>query len=262
MSSLDGAFTLTKMDHIAKVVRQDLKFYMPWVRQVFFYIDVANAEGISGDRTRGFEGLEQLFFIGDDGHPDAAPASRGLHDHGKVDLPGYMSRSIEFPHAFIRTGHHGNAGLDHLPSSCDFIAHHFEDPSGRPDECYSRFAAGRSKCGVFRKKAVARMNRIRIDLHGGPNNLADVEITLRRGRRPNATGLIGISRKKSITVGLRIHRGRSYSEFATGPHYADSYFTTVGYQNFFNHLSCTTMSTSSGFTISPSLARICLTTPP
>ena len=63
MPPLDGTFPFAQMDDIALRIGEDLKLDVTGIGQVFLDVDIADAEGVQGDRLRGFERLWQFPFI-------------------------------------------------------------------------------------------------------------------------------------------------------------------------------------------------------
>src|SRR5262249_44285564 len=108
---------------------------------------------------------------------------------------------------------HRNACL-----SCELTCGHLvtqlvEQLGARPDENDASGTAGASEFGVFRKKAVARMDRIDFFRPGQLDDRFDIQIAADRlPRLPYLISLVGVQSMDRKPVLMRIDRDGSYSE--------------------------------------------------
>src|SRR5512135_2381560 len=154
MPALNGTLPFTKVDGVAVRIPQNLKFDVARMQEIFFNINVSEAEIRIRDCLSGFERVKQFLLIRHDRHSDAPAASGGLDDYRIPDIINYTSCVLEIRDTLICARHHGNAGIQHFASRGDFITDQFKHPARRPDELKTCSFAGGCKNWVFREKAV------------------------------------------------------------------------------------------------------------
>ena len=91
MTSLDRAVPLSKMHHIAVIIRKHLHLYVPVRMNEFFYIDVLIPEKSFGLFFDPFESPCHVLFMYNTFHAHAAPACRGLDDYRIA----YRARNVQ-----------------------------------------------------------------------------------------------------------------------------------------------------------------------
>ena len=91
------------------------------------------------------------------------------------------------------------------------------------------------EAGIFRKKAIAGMNRICAGNFTGCQNLRNVEITLTGRRRPDTDALIGQFDMHCLGIGGGMNRNRLNAKFLAGSQYTKGDFTPVCDQNLRKH---------------------------
>ncbi len=133
MPPLDRAVALTERKGRTVIIGQDLHLDVPRVLQVSLQVDVRAAERTLRRAAAGLKGSRELAGPHGDPHADAAPAGGGL-DHHRVADPLRFSNGGGIIGECGRSGHDGDAGLDHSPAGLDFVAHGPHAGSRRTDE--------------------------------------------------------------------------------------------------------------------------------
>src|SRR5205085_5048865 len=78
------------------------------------------------------------------------------------------------------------------------------------------------------------MDGVRMDDLGGGNDVRDVEVAVRRGRRADTHRLVGQAHVHRVGIGSRVHRDRLYPHLMAGAVNAECDLATVGDQQFLN----------------------------
>src|SRR5215469_14008408 len=101
------------------------------------------------------------------------------------------------------------AGGGKLAASAIFFAHHANHFGGRSDESDVRSLANFRKVGVFRKEAIAGMDRIDVSDFSGADHVRNVQIAFRRARWADANRFVSKAHVEGIAVRLRINGDRT-----------------------------------------------------
>jgi hypothetical protein len=118
----------------------------------------------------------------------------------------------------------------------DLVAHHIDMFGLRANERHIVGGQNFRKLGVFRQEAVARMHRIGArDLAGG-QDLRNVEIAFAGIRRANTHAFVRQAHMHGVCIGSGMHRDRTDAQFFASAHHAQGDLTTVGDQNFLEHV--------------------------
>ena len=96
--------------------------------------------------------------------PAAAAAAAGSFDDNRVaDLTGCLDDFLRvFGECSVRAGHARDARVAHGLLSAHLVAHQTDALGARPNEGEARAFHLFGKIGIFRKEAVARVNRFSI----------------------------------------------------------------------------------------------------
>src|SRR3954471_7577504 len=92
MPALDRALALAEMNHIAVLVRHDLKFNVTGVLDVFFDIAMSDAECIGGLRLGRSQFGEKFTTVVDNAHAASTTTSHCLDNDGIPDRVGRRNR--------------------------------------------------------------------------------------------------------------------------------------------------------------------------
>ena len=107
----------------------------------------------------------------------------------------------------------------------------------RSDEMQIVLGENFGEAGVFRKKAVAGMDRVRAgDLAGGQQR-RHVEIAVLRRRRADADAFVGKPHMHGVGVGGGMHRDGTDTEFLARAQNPQGNLAAIGYQDLVEHRS-------------------------
>src|SRR5271156_6277334 len=191
MPALDGTLALSKAHDISVLVAQNLEFNVAWALDVLPQIKVTVPEGSRRFGLRGTVQTRQLILVSHDPHAAPTAAGRRFQNDRKLDLPRPLQRFfLGLDHA-VRPRKYGNAVLFHGGARLFFFAHEPDDIRRGPDEFDMASLANGGKVGVFRKKAVSRMNRIHIRDLSRADYRRNIKVTLRQLWRTNTNRLVG-----------------------------------------------------------------------
>src|SRR5262249_34138290 len=208
IAALDGTFALAEMDDIAVLVAKHLDFDVPRIGNEF--LDKHPIVTETGFRFRA--SARKIFLnlglaVGD-AHALAAAAGRSLDHHRITDLLGDGDGAFfVFDHAEM-AGNRRDLGTRGCFLRLDLVAHRGDRFGIGPDEHDAGFGQRGCEGFPFGKKAIARMDRRRAAGLGGRDDLFDVEIALRSGRRTDGDRFIGHLDMERIAIGVRINCDR------------------------------------------------------
>ena len=235
VAALDGALTLAQGDHVAVLVGQDLELDVPGTLDEFLHVQVAVAEGVRRLGLRRLIELGQLLLGANDAHAASATARRGFEDDRKANRPGpCQGLFLILQHAF-GTRQDGDFRLLHRLASFILLAHQPHGFGSGPDELDVRSAANLGEVRVLTQQAVAGMNGIDIGDLRGRDDGRDIQIALRRSRRPDADRLVGKTDVERVAVRLAVDGNRADPEFFAGADDAKRDFAAVGDEQFSKH---------------------------
>ena len=214
-------------------IPQYLELYVAGIGQVFFDVDVTEAEGGRGYRLGRFQGLGQLPFVRDYRHADAPSAAGGLDDHRVSDLVG----DAPWPdrNAVTHSSVPGTTGTPAFiisrraatlsPMRASTL------PEGPMNFMPSRSqASGRTpgfpRGSRNRDGSLPRRSSLAVSM-----TFCHVEIALAGRGGTDAIGLIGILRKQRLLVRLRIDGHGGDAHLPACPHDTDRYLAAVGDEN-------------------------------
>ncbi len=235
MAALEGTFAFAKMDDVSALVTQYLYFDVARIGDKFFDEDPAFAESGFCFRPRARKIFRDLLARGDDTHPPAAAAGRGLDHHRIADGIGDL-RSLRYVVNDAGESRHGR-DTNRLSEFLrfDFVAH-------RRDGCRVRADEGNVACvqcarerRPLRQKPVARMHRLRPRRLAGRDNVFDDEIAFRRRRRTDPHGLFRHIHMRRILVGIGINGDGRNSHSPRRRNHPAGNLATVRDEDFFEH---------------------------
>ena len=236
VAALHRAIALAQINGVAVLIGQHLDFHVARLLQIALHIHHRVAEGGTGFGFGHFHRFEQVFFFLDHAHAAAAATAGGFDNHRKAHLVGNAQDfGIIIGQSAFRAGHTRHAGCNHGVFGGNFVAHQADGVGARADKHKARLLHLVGKIGVFGQKAVAGVNGIGAGYFGGGNDGGNMQITLRRRRGADAHRFIGELHMQAVAVGFGMHGNGGDAHFAAGAQYAQSDFTAVGNQNFFQH---------------------------
>src|SRR5262245_50437148 len=235
MAALDGAFALSEVNHVSVVVAEHLDFDVARVGDVFLKVDAAVFERGLGLGAGHVVSVEEFVLIVGDAHASPTAAGRGLDQHRIADPPGLFDGGLFVFDQALAAGRDRRARGLHRSLGLRFVAHRPDDFGRRADEGDVAFAADLGEMRILGEKSVSGMNRVNVERFGGSDDLRDVQVALRRGRRADAPGLVRELDVQGVAVGLGMYGDGFDAEFTTGPDDPAGDFTTIGDKDFFEH---------------------------
>ncbi len=131
--------------------------------------------------------------------------------------------------------HHRHARLLHRVLRAHLVAHQAYGFRPRPDEHEAALLHALGKVGVFRKEAVAGMDRLGIGHLRRADDGGNIEIAVRRLRRPDAHRFVGEFHVLGFGIGLGMDDDGLDAHLAAGALDAQGDFAAVGDQDLLKH---------------------------
>ncbi len=203
--------------------------------EVFLDIDLVRAECGQGLLLGEPEGLRELVLIGGHAHPLAAPARRGLDDHGEPDLERHLEPRVDIVHRARRAGHGGDLQLVRELAGGGFVAHLPDLLRRGTDERDIRGRHRVGKLAVFREKSVSRMNRVGARDFRGRDEPWNVEVAVARGGAPDAHVVVREPDVQRFPVRLGVDGHRPESQFLARADHPQGDLPAVGNEDFCEH---------------------------
>ncbi|MPL84613.1 hypothetical protein SDC9_30578 [bioreactor metagenome] len=255
VAALQRAVALAQMHGAALAIAEDLDLDVTRLLEIFLHVDLVIAEGGLRLRTRGAEGdLEVGLGLGDF-HAAPTAAGGGLDDHRIADLGRGALRLVDVMHATGRARHHRDTEALRGFLGGDLVAHDADMLRRGADEGNAVILEHLHEVRVFRKEAIARMDRLGAgDLAGGDDR-GDREIALGRRRRADADALVGHAHMHGVAVGGRVHRDRGDPHLAAGADHPQGDLAPVGDQDLVEHGHALTRRSSAPSRIRPACRR-------
>ena len=211
---------------------------MPRRLEVFFHVHLGIAERGACFRTRQAHRRQQRRLGVHDAHAAAAAAAGGFDDYRILDrarrLDDLLGVLGQRP---LRARHAGHTGLGHRHLGADLVSHQTNRVGARPDEHESTLLDLLREIRVFGQEAVTRMDRLCIGDFGRADDRRNVQVALRRWRRPDAYRLVGQAHVLRLGIGFRMHDDGLDAELATRTLDTQRDLTAVGDQHFVEQLS-------------------------
>src|SRR5262249_53823060 len=224
------------VDNVAVIVAEHLDFDVSRVGDVFLKVDAAVFERGLGLGAGHVVSVEEFVLTVSDAHATPAATCRGLDQHRITDPPGFFDRSLFVFDQALAAGRDRDARGLHRSLGLRFVAHYPDDFGRRADESDVAFAADLGEMRILGEKSVSGMNRVNVEDFGGSDDLRDVQVALRRRRRPDAPSLVRELDVQGVAVGLGMHGDGFDAEFTTGQDDPAGDFTTIGDKDFFEHM--------------------------
>ena len=236
VAALHGAVTLIQVIQAAMGVAQQLHLDMAGAQDHLFQIALAVAEGGLGLASALADLFGQLGRRLDRPHSPTAAAPRGLQHQRIADFSRLRADRGEIVAQNLGRGDHRHARLDRHAPRRRLVAKRAHGVGARADEGDPGSLAGVHEIGVFRQKAIARMDRVRAAFLGDPDDLGDGQIGRDRPQPlADPVGLVRLEAVQAQLVLLGIDGHRLLAQFVGRPHHADRNLAPVGDQDFLKH---------------------------
>ena len=235
MPPLDAAFALAKMQEVAVMVAQHLKFDVPGTLDKLFQVHVGNAKGLLRLVARGLPGGHQVLAAAHHAHAPAAAARRRFDDQRIPDAVAFGGGGLGIEHQAVAPRHDGHSRGGHLAPRLLLFTHQPQHLGRGADKADVRGLANLREIRVFGQEAVARVNRVHVGDFRRADDMRNIQVAFRAARRPDAHGLIRKTHVQRIAVGLRIDGHCGDVQLLAGADHPQSNFTAIGDKNFAEH---------------------------
>ncbi len=233
VTALDGAIALVEVDDVAISVTEDLDFDVFGALDVSLEEDCRVAEGVFRFRAGFGEETGELGRFLDDTHAATAATEGGLDDEREADFVGDGEGFVGIGDGILGAGKGGDVELVGERTGCGLVAHVVQKIGGGADEGDAFAFAGAGEVGVFREKAVARVD------HGHALGLREfhdafvIEVCADGSFRGiELVGFVGFEAVDGETIFLGENGNGAESEFGGCAENTDGDFTAVGGEEF------------------------------
>ena len=167
-------------------------------------------------------------------HADAAAARGALQHDGIADAMRLLQRRAGlFDQVAARQQRRLGARGEFARGVLQAEGAHMLRP--RPDEFDPLDSESLGEAGVLAQETIAGMHRLRAGLLARRNHRLNVEIALRRRRRPEPHALVGGEHRRREAVRVGTDSDRSDAHLAQGADDAPGDFAAIGDENFAEH---------------------------
>ena len=227
MAALHRAVALAQVHGVAVCIGQHLHLDVPRLHEKLFQIDLVVAEGHGRLAARCVEALFQLVGRMHLAHALAAAAGACLHEHGISHFLGKGAGLFHRLHRPVAAGHRGHAQFAHGLLGGGLIAQRIDAVRRRSYEHNVVVRARAREIGVFRQKAIARVDGLGACRLGGRDDVGHAQVAFRRRSRPYAHALVGLAHRPRLGVGGRVDGHRLHPQLASRANHAQGYLAAV-----------------------------------
>ena len=235
VAALQGAVALEQVDDVAVAVGEDLDLDVARAGDVGFEEDAGVAEAGGALALGAGEALGEVLRAVDAAHALAAAAGHGLDQHRIADAVGLGAQAVRGLVVAEVARRDRNAGLGHQALGGVLEAHGADGAGRRADPDQPGGNHGLGEGGVFRQKAVARMDRRSAALARGVEDPGGNEVAFRGGGGADGDRDVGLAHVRRAGVGFGIDRDGAHAHAAGGADDAAGDLAPVGDEDTFDH---------------------------
>ncbi len=236
VTALYRAITHAEGDHLPLAVAKQLDFKMPRPLDVLLNKDARIAEVVFTQPHHRIESIHQFRGGITHAHPDPTSARGAFQHHRVTHLLCRLLRLVHICQQFSAFQHRHALGFGQSPGGM-FQAKQAQLLRRGTDEGNTGLLTRLGEGGVFRQKAVARMDSLgTAGFCGGDNVVAD-QIGVRRRAVAQAQGLVGLANMQAADIRLGIDRHAANVHGAQCAQNAAGNRPAVGNQEFCQHSS-------------------------
>ena len=177
---------------------------------------------------------DKIRFVETGAHAATTAAGRGFDHHRQANALGFRQRGLGIRHD-VRAGSDRYAIGHRRRTRGRLVAHHRDHLGRWPDESDAGRFTNFREAGIFGKKPIARMDRLRAGDFGSGDDAIHFKVRLLARSGPDADRLVGELDMHRVDIRLGVNSDRFDIEFAAGADDAKGDFATVGYQDAFEH---------------------------
>ena len=204
-AALQRAVAGARDDDVAVLVGDHLRLDVARLVQVALDEALAAAERRDGFAGRRLEQLGDLLDGAGHLHAAAAAAERRLDRDRHAVLLGERDDLVGVLDRVRGAGHQRRLGAGGDVARGDLVAEVADRLRAGPDPDQACVDDRLREIGVLRKESVARVDRVGAGLLRGVEQLAEVEVGLRRGLAAEREGLVGEPYVRRVGVGFGVH---------------------------------------------------------
>ena len=237
VAALQRAITLMQVNRFAVIVAKHLNFNVAGVEDVFLDQHGGIAKtGLALARGSG-KVFGKIGGVIDAPHPLATAARAGFDEDRIADFGGAFGQKCRVLVGTMIARHNRHARLLHQRLGGILQAHRADGTGAGADKGQARSSYFIRKIGVFRQKAIARMDGLRAGLQRRLNDDIAQQIAFAYRCCADAHCLIGQSHMAGIGIGVGIDGDRGHAHFTSGVDDPAGDFATVGDEDFREHHS-------------------------
>ena len=169
-------------------------------------------------------------------HAFSAAAKRRFYNDRIADLICDLCALFSVIDWIFTSRNDRNTGVYHRIPCLGFISQTLNNLGFRPDKCNVALFAQLCEPAVLREESESRMNGVRPGDHRGADDILHIQVTLRRGGRPDTYRLIGKLCMQRVAVCLRVYGDCLNPHLTARADDTHSDLTAVCDQYFSNHL--------------------------
>ena len=235
MAALHRAVAIEQAHDAAVGVGEHLHLHVARPREIPFQQQPIVAERGARQALCGFDCRRNLGGGIHDLHALAAAPRAGFDDEREADTLRLGQQPLRRLVLAMIAGRDGYSDGRHGRLGCALGAHGADRRSGRPDEDQTGVAASLRESGVLGEKTIAGVHGVGADAPRQIQNLADVEVAVRRRCRPQEVRFVGQAHMARVRVGLGVHRDAGQSHALRRARNAADDFAAVGDQQSSQH---------------------------
>ena len=232
---LGRAVALAEMDEITQSVAEDLHLDMARRLDQLFEQQPPVSERALRLALRAFDRRFEAADIVDPAHAASATAGRRLDQDWVADPLGLAAKPVDLLLVAVIAGDNRHARLAHQRLGARLVAHRPDCLDGRADEGQARSLARRREAGILRQEAVAGMYGVGAGLACRVEDRIDIEIGLRRFRRPDPHGLVGQPDMQCLRIRIRVDGHGCDPHAPRRPHDAAGDLAAIGDEELADH---------------------------
>ena len=234
VAPLQRAVALAERHHLATAIAEHLHLDVARGRDETLEIDTRITEARLRRALHGGVSFAQSRGVGAEHHADTAAAGGRLQHDGIADALRRGERGLDVGKQ-VGTGEQRHVALRSQRPRRMFQPEVAQVRRPWPDEDDSLGGELLGEAGVLRQEAVAGMHGFRTRRLAGGNDGVGVEVALRRRRRAEAHGLVGVEHRPREAVGIRIDGDRGDAHAAARADHTRGDLAAVRDEELFEH---------------------------
>ncbi len=144
MPPLQRTLSFAEMDHITKIIAEQLHFNMPWSLDEFLEVDRITIKGRSGFSSCCVKTMHKFFTIMGQTHAFSAPTGAGLDDHRITNFLSNFDKGLFISNRTKTPWNHWHSSSFHSGLCPNFITQKLNLMSSRSNEnkivCFAHFS--------------------------------------------------------------------------------------------------------------------------